>query len=88
MWPSREPRCQVTEWHTDVMPDPAESLRYRLITGPDDADFCARVSSLLTQGYRLHGSPAVTFDGAQVIAAQALVLAESPDAGTGAGSAG
>ncbi|WP_280353669.1 DUF1737 domain-containing protein [Nocardia otitidiscaviarum] len=49
-------------------------LRYRLITGPDDATFCARVSALLDEGYRLHGSPSVTHDGTTVIAAQALVL--------------
>jgi hypothetical protein len=58
-----------------VMPDPAEPLRYRLITGPDDAEFCARISRLLDQGYRLYGSPAVTFDGSGVIAAQAVVWA-------------
>ncbi|TYB34666.1 DUF1737 domain-containing protein [Micromonospora sp. AP08] len=49
-------------------------LRYRLLTGPDDADFCRRVSDLLADGYRLHGSPAATFDGQQVIVAQAVVL--------------
>ncbi|WP_433732924.1 DUF1737 domain-containing protein [Nocardia sp. CA-129566] len=48
-------------------------LRYRLITGVDDATFCERISGLLDQGYRLHGSPAVTFNGTEVIAAQALV---------------
>ncbi|WP_083889528.1 DUF1737 domain-containing protein [Nocardia pneumoniae] len=51
-----------------------EPLRYRLITGVDDARFCARVSDLLAQGYRLHGSPAITFDGKNVIAAQAVLL--------------
>ncbi|RJO74952.1 DUF1737 domain-containing protein [Nocardia panacis] len=51
-----------------------EPLRYRLITGVDDAEFCSRISSLLEQGYRLYGSPAVTFDGANVIAAQAVIL--------------
>ncbi|MFE3194648.1 DUF1737 domain-containing protein [Nocardia sp. NPDC059240] len=54
------------------MTDPAP-LRYRLITGPDDATFCQRISALLDEGYRLHGSPAVTFNGTSVIAAQALV---------------
>ncbi|MFG2163361.1 DUF1737 domain-containing protein [Micromonospora chersina] len=49
-------------------------LRYRLLTGPDDADFCRRVSDLLADGYRLHGSPAATFDGQRVIVAQAVVL--------------
>lgn len=49
-------------------------LRYRLITGPDDAGFCARVSALLEEGYELYGSPALTGDGGRVIVAQALVL--------------
>lgn len=46
---------------------------YRLLTGPDDAAFCQRVSAALALGYRLHGSPAATFDGRTVIVAQALV---------------
>ncbi|BCK54329.1 DUF1737 domain-containing protein [Nocardia wallacei] len=50
-----------------------EPLRYRLITGPDDVTFCERISTLLEEGYRLHGSPAVTFNGTAVIAAQAVV---------------
>ncbi len=51
-------------------------LRYRLLTGPDDAAFCERVSRALAEGYRLHGGPAVTFDGSRVIVAQAVVLDE------------
>lgn len=47
--------------------------RYRLLTGPDDAKFCHRVSEALDLGYRLHGSPAATFDGNPVIVAQALL---------------
>ncbi|MEV6768041.1 DUF1737 domain-containing protein [Nocardia sp. NPDC051030] len=50
-----------------------QPLRYRLITGPDDATFCERISGLLDQGYQLYGSPSVTFNGSTVIAAQALV---------------
>ncbi|MFD6156837.1 DUF1737 domain-containing protein [Nocardia sp. NPDC060256] len=50
-----------------------QPLRYRLITGVDDASFCERISELLAQGYRLHGSPAVTFNGTNVIAAQAVI---------------
>ena len=46
---------------------------YRLLTGPDDAAFCKRVSEALAQGYRLYGSPSVTFDGTLVIAAQAVI---------------
>jgi hypothetical protein len=53
---------------------PPEGLpRYRLLTGPDDAKFCHRVSEALELGYRLHGSPAATFNGDQVIVAQALL---------------
>jgi hypothetical protein len=53
-------------------------LTYRLLTGPDDATFCARVSRALAEGYCLYGSPALAFDGQRIIAAQAVVL---PDTG-------
>jgi hypothetical protein len=46
---------------------------YRLLTGPDDAAFCHRVSEALALGYKLYGSPAATFDGERVIVAQALI---------------
>jgi hypothetical protein len=46
---------------------------YRVLTGPDDAAFCRRVSDAIALGYRLHGGPAVTFNGAQVMVAQALL---------------
>jgi hypothetical protein len=67
------------------MSDLTKPLGYRLITGPDDAEFCARISALLDQGYQLHGSPALTFDGQRVVAAQALVLPRP--AGSAVGSA-
>ena len=51
-----------------------QKLAYRLFTGPDDRDFCERVSAALAEGYVLHGSPAATFNGSTVIVAQALVL--------------
>ena len=60
------------------MIDADQPLPYRLLTGPDDAEFCKRVSEALEQGYELHGSPAVTFDGQRVIAAQALVFRPRP----------
>lgn len=65
----------------------SESLRYRLITGPDDADFCARISGLLDQGYQLYGCPTLTFNGERVIAAQALVLPNSASPEASGGSA-
>ncbi|WP_328612472.1 DUF1737 domain-containing protein [Amycolatopsis sp. NBC_00355] len=58
---------------TDQLPEGLP--RYRVLTGPDDAKFCHRVSEALELGYRLHGSPAVTFNGEQVIVAQALLWA-------------
>ena len=55
------------------MPTPPEGLpRYRVLTGPDDAAFCHRVSEMLELGYELHAGPAVTFDGSTVIVAQAV----------------
>ena len=46
---------------------------YRVLSGPDDAAFCHRVSEAIALGYRLHEGPAVTFNGEQVIVAQALL---------------
>jgi hypothetical protein len=46
---------------------------YRILTGPDDAAFCHRVSEALALGYRLYGSPAATFNGKDVIVAQAVI---------------
>lgn len=48
---------------------------YRLITGPDDAEFCYRVSEVLSEGYDLHGSPSITTVDGQPYAAQAVVWA-------------
>ncbi|MBZ2198131.1 DUF1737 domain-containing protein [Occultella gossypii] len=58
-------------------PAAPERHTYRLLTGPDDAEFCARVSDALAEGYQLYGSPSVTFDGARVVAAQAVVLPQA-----------
>jgi hypothetical protein len=54
--------------------EPPDNLpRYRLLTGPDDASFCRRVSETLAMGYELYGSPAATFNGETVIVAQAVL---------------
>jgi hypothetical protein len=52
----------------------AEKLRYRILTGVDDHSFCERVSAALEEGYELYGPPAATFDGKNIIVAQAVVL--------------
>jgi hypothetical protein len=58
--------------HTPAQP-PDGLPTYRLLTGPDDATFCRRVSEALALGYRLYGSPATTFNGVNVIVAQAVL---------------
>ena len=45
---------------------------YKYITGPDDEQFCMRVSEALNKGWKLYGSPSLTFDGTTPIAGQAL----------------
>jgi hypothetical protein len=46
---------------------------YRLLTGPDDAAFCRRVSDALALGYQLYGDPTLAMDGDRVVAGQALI---------------
>ncbi len=46
---------------------------YSCITGPDDENFCKRVSEKLNRGWQLHGGPTLTYDGTSVIAGQALI---------------
>ena len=48
---------------------------YRILTGPDDAAFCHRVTEALNKGWSLYGSPSITYDPEQkrVICAQAIV---------------
>jgi len=59
---------------TQAKPVPPNGLpTYRLLTGPDDAAFCRRVSEALAMGYLLYGSPAAAFNGENVIVAQALI---------------
>jgi len=52
---------------------------YRLLTGKDDRAFCERVSEALAQGWRLYGSPAMTWDGGMdcIKVAQAVVWHEA-----------
>ncbi len=54
-----------------------KKLRYRLITGKDDSSFCERISKLLNEGYKLYGYPSCTFNGEDVIVAQAVIIDDS-----------
>jgi hypothetical protein len=64
-----------TLYHMNTPPDGLPV--YRVLTGPDDASFCERVSAALKLGYRLHLGPSITFDGDRVIVAQALIWPEA-----------
>lgn len=66
---------------------PEHLPRYRVLTGPDDASFCHRVSEALDLGYSLHGGPALTVKDGRGYVAQAVIwesAAPTPRAG-GAG---
>ena len=58
---------------------PEDRPIYRLLTGADDRAFCERVSEALEQGWRLYGSPAMTYDAATgaIKVAQAVVWHEA-----------
>lgn len=47
---------------------------YRLLTGPDNSEFCHKVTKALDEGWELHGSPSLSFDAVQglTICAQAV----------------
>jgi hypothetical protein len=47
---------------------------YRLLTGPDDASFCHRVTEALNKGWSLYGSPSISYDAEkkQTVCAQAV----------------
>ena len=48
--------------------------RYRFLTGPDDAAFCARVGDALTEGYVLYGNPVMISENGERIVGQAVCL--------------
>ena len=47
---------------------------YRLLTGPENAEFCRRVTEALGEGWILYGPPSVAFDAkaGRVVCAQAI----------------
>ena len=48
---------------------------YRILTGPDDAAFCHRITEVLNRGWQLYGSPSLAYDPEKqrVICAQAII---------------
>ena len=63
---------------------PDDRPTYRLLTGKDDRAFCERVSEALAQGWRLYGSPSMTWDGGMdcIKVAQAVIWHELAPDGT------
>ena len=57
-----------------VASTPDYTKPYKMLTGIDDGEFCSKVSRHLQNGYELHGSPTMTFNGKNVIVGQAVVL--------------
>ena len=57
---------------------PDFTKRYKMLTGIDNSEFCAKVRLHLDNGYDLHGSPVMAFNGKDIIVGQAVVLKMLP----------
>ena len=57
---------------------PDFTKRYKMLTGIDNSEFCAKVRLHLDNGYALHGSPVMAFNGKDIIVGQAVVLKKAP----------
>lgn len=57
---------------------PDFTKRYKMLTGTDNSEFCAKVRMHLDNGYALHGSPVMAFNGKDIIVGQAVVLKKLP----------
>jgi hypothetical protein len=57
---------------------PDFTKRYKMLTGIDNSEFCAKVRMHLDNGYALHGSPVMAFNGKDIIVGQAVVLKKLP----------
>ena len=44
---------------------PRPTTLYRILTAPDDASFCHKVSEALSKGWMLYGPPTMSFDSAK-----------------------
>lgn len=61
-----------------VAAKPDFTKRYKMLTGIDNSEFCAKVRLHLDNGYDLHGSPVMAFNGKDIIVGQAVVLKKLP----------
>jgi hypothetical protein len=61
-----------------VADKPDFTKRFKMLTGVDNSEFCAKVRLHLDNGYSLHGSPVMAFNGKDIIVGQAVVLKKLP----------
>jgi hypothetical protein len=61
-----------------VADKPDFTKRFKMLTGVDNSEFCAKVRMHLDNGYALHGSPVMAFNGKDIIVGQAVVLKKLP----------
>jgi hypothetical protein len=67
--PAARPATKVAVAVTSA---PDFTKTYKLLTGIDNSEFCAKVRLHLENGYSLHGSPTMAFNGKEIIVGQAV----------------
>ena len=73
-----KPAAAKTAVAVEVADKPDFTKRYKMLTGIDNSEFCAKVRLHLDNGYALHGSPVMAFNGKDIIVGQAVVLKKLP----------
>lgn len=56
------------------------STIYRLLTEDDTSAFCHKVSEALAKGWKLHGSPSISFDSARGVMRCAQAVTKEAEA--------
>jgi hypothetical protein len=69
---AKKPVAKKTVAKKTVAPTYDFKKPYKMLTGIDDSAFCDKVSAHLNAGYVLVGGAAATFNGKNVIVAQAV----------------
>jgi hypothetical protein len=85
--PAAKPAARTTARSTAKAPvavavaaKPDFTKRFKMLTGIDDSEFCAKVRLHLDNGYELHGSPVMAFNSLEgkMYVGQAVVLKKLP----------
>jgi len=72
--PAAKAASRQTVSITPAKPAISTDKSYKILTGPDDPNFCQKVRDHLDAGYELYGSPTMTTKGSQVYLGQAVVF--------------